>query len=83
MALNRREFIVTTTTAAAAAALPFQFPHSIPREASALMEGDPYAATLHEGGLGGTDFASARHCAMRHRTSAEERDRYVLGLPNA
>ena len=81
--MNRREFIVTTTTVAAAAAFPFQLPHSFARERTVLIDGDPYTATVPEGGLGGNDFASSRDCAMRFRVSAEERDRYVLGLPDA
>lgn len=79
MKMNRREFVLTTTAAAVATSLPVSLAISHSREETTWIHGDPYAATVMEGGLGGRDFASSRDAALRFRTSGEERDRYVLG----
>lgn len=45
-----------------------------------MIEGDPWLATAPETGLGGHSFEQSRHFALRFRTPAADRDRYVLGL---
>jgi hypothetical protein len=83
MELNRREFLVATATLAAAASVPVvagtQDP-PIAREPVAWLHGDPYLAGVIESPLAGRDFYEIRHQALRFRTTAEDRDRYVLGL---
>ena len=79
MEMNRREFVLTTIAAAAGTSVPITLTILPRRERTAWIYGDPYAATVVEGGLGGRDFASSRDAAMRFRTGDEDRDRYVLG----
>ena len=47
---------------------------------STLLEGDPYIAHVDEHGLGGRSFEAARDHALRFRSTADDRDRFVLGL---
>ncbi|HVT43364.1 MAG TPA: twin-arginine translocation signal domain-containing protein [Thermoanaerobaculia bacterium] len=84
MRLDRREFLVLTGTAACATAaggLTLTGPIPSPlRTEPAMIEGDPWLATAPETGLGGHSFEQSRHFALRFRTPAADRDRYVLGL---
>lgn len=84
MLFDRRQFLLLTGAAACAAAagtvsLPAPAQLSFKGE-PVMLEGDPFLATAHEGGLGGHSFEESRHLALRFRTPASERDRYVLGL---
>jgi hypothetical protein len=48
-----------------------------------FLEGDPYTAHADECGLGGRSFDAAREHALRFRSGAADRDRFVLGLEEA
>lgn len=84
---TRREFIIASTTAICAvstvrdsliaASAP---PGSTPAMCeSFLLQGDPYTAHVDEHGLGGRSWDAAFEHAQRFRSTADERDRYVLG----
>lgn len=85
MEQTRREFLITSAAAisvfrSAAAQPPLSDPKQRPCQAPALLEGDPYTAHVDDHGLGGRSFDQAYHHALRFRSTAEGRDRYVLGL---
>src|SRR5688572_21126453 len=81
---TRREFMITTTTAMCAISLSggeaiLSSPRPEVRPAPTLFEGDPYTAHVDDHGLGGRTWDSAYEHALRFRSTAVERDRFVLG----
>ena len=81
MKQTRREFVVTAAVVAGGAALwTPQAAGEAPAIETAMLEGDPYLATVDHGGLGGRSFDAARDHALRFRTPEIDRDRYLLGL---
>lgn len=86
---TRRDFIAVTTTAVCAVVVSGGEPFlPVPRDyvrdnlpAPHLdLIGDPYLATVDHPGLVGRSFDDALQHALRFRSTAEDRDRYVLGL---
>ncbi len=84
---TRREFMITTTTAMCVISLSGG--HALIADHRAetqyavelmLLEGDPYTAHVDERGLGGRSWEEACEHALRFRSAADDRDRYVLGL---
>jgi hypothetical protein len=79
---TRREFMIMTS--AAMCALPLSHgwsaAQSHPAPAPVLFEGDPYTAHVDDHGLGGRSWDDAYEHALRFRSTAADRDRYVLGL---
>jgi hypothetical protein len=85
MSWTRRDFLASAGLAATAATLPlpaFSAPFApFSYDGPAYLQGDRYLATAPEPGLKGRSFEEARKFAFRLRTPVEQRDRFVLGLP--
>jgi hypothetical protein len=84
---TRREFMIAATTAVCAVSLsgghslipgPLAETKHVPEPL--LFEGDPYTAHVEDRGLGGRSWEEACEHALRFRSAADDRDRYVLGL---
>ncbi|HUP49070.1 MAG TPA: hypothetical protein VNA04_09815 [Thermoanaerobaculia bacterium] len=81
MKQTRREFLVTSAVVAGGTVLWAPVAgggEPVPQHE--MFEGDPYLATVDDGGLGGRSFEAARDHALRFRTPGADRDRCVLGL---
>jgi hypothetical protein len=78
---TRREFMIMTTAAMCAMSWTTDW-SAAPHHAiePALFEGDPYTAHVDDHGLGGRTWDDAYEHALRFRSTAADRDRYVLGL---
>ncbi|HEV7767778.1 MAG TPA: hypothetical protein VGQ76_22435 [Thermoanaerobaculia bacterium] len=79
---TRREFMIMTTAAMCTLSVSdgwsaAQLHHALE---PALFDGDPYTAHVDDHGLGGRTWESAYEHAIRFRSNAADRDRYVLGL---
>lgn len=79
---TRREFMIVTTAAMCALSVRDGWSAAQPQPAlePMLFEGDPYTAHVDDHGLGGRTWVSACEHALRFRSTAADRDRYVLGL---
>ena len=87
MSWTRRDFLATAALASAAAAVPLPHgsftPGPFPYDGPAYLHGDAFLSAVARPGLPGRSIEEVRHLALRLRTPAVDRDRYVLGLPEA
>ena len=82
MKQTRREFLVTTAVVAGGSALLPSIVSASPEPASApvMLAGDPYQATVPDGGFGRLALDDARQHALRFHSTGLDRDREFLGL---
>jgi len=82
MRQTRREFLVTTAVVAGASALLPSMASAVPEPLAgpAMLIGDPYQASIPDGGFGRRSFEDARHYAIRFRSTESDRDREFLGV---
>jgi hypothetical protein len=82
MKQTRREFLVTTAVVAGGSALLPSVAGAAPELAAhpTMLIGDPYEATVPDGGFGRRSFNEARHYALRFRSTDFDRDREFLGV---
>ena len=82
MKQTRREFLVTTAVVAGGSALLPSIVAAAPEPAAApvMLAGDPYQATVPDGGFGRLALDDARQHALRFRSTGFDRDREFLGV---
>lgn len=82
MKQTRREFLVVAAVVAGGSALLPSIAGAAEEAAPApvMLEGDPYQATVPDGGYGRLTLDDARGHALRFRSTGFDRDREFLGL---
>jgi hypothetical protein len=82
MKQTRREFLVTTAVVAGGSALLPSIAGAAPELPArpVMLLGDPYEATVPDGGFRRRSFDDARHYALRFRSTDFDRDREFLGV---